>query len=1724
MSKSNKFGTFAGVYTPSLLTILGVIMYMRLGWVVGEAGLYAALAIIILSHVISVTTGLSISSIATDKKIYTGGIYYLLSRSLGFPMGGAIGITLFIGTALSIALYIIGFSESFLGIPSISDTLNLEPGINSYRIVGSAVLIFLVILAFISTSLALQSQFFILGAIALSLVSIFIGIFTNHDFSTAVVPHSGGSSEVSLVTIFAIFFPAVTGFTAGVAMSGDLKDSKKSIPKGTMLAILTGLLVYVGLAVVFGLMVDKDLLINDKNFLLKIAWWSPLVIAGIWGATLSSALGGILGGPRIVQAIAMDKIVPAFLGKGVGESNEPRNALIFTFLIAEMGILIGELDAIAEIVSMFYIAAYGFINLAFSLESWASTDFRPTFKISKWIGVIGFIASFGVMFQLNPAAMLIAFVIMWLIYFVLKRKEIKSESGDVWASVWTSIARTSLTRLQKKEMEERNWKPNILLFGNNKETKKHLVNLGKAFVGKYGFLSIFNFKESKENEFLFTKQEQIIETEDSASNKAIFERQYCTDNIYKSIAQIAAMHGFAGIEPNTVLLEWASNSKNPVEFTALIKKINQLDMNILVMDYDPIHKFGNRQRIDIWWRGSGQNGNLSLQLLKFLLLDERWSNAKIRLMIVNPINANHEIIHKTAMEVLTNMRIDAEIKVINNQYEERPFNEILQTESVDTNLIFMGLPEIEDGQEQEFVEGIQNLTFNVGSFFLVKASSFFKTLKIGSYNNVENEDSIQKIIVETKERETEFSIQNQDLKLFSAQLVEKLMDTGKIVTEHFLKLANISEPIENQIKKEVEKALINIEFINKNSSSENFTNKIIAAEGKALSRINALFQGNKAEDLKLYHDQIAIILDDFIKITIQNIEKFIDNLPTKIKIKYSIDELKINENDSVILASYKKRKQRLARLGIKSFKNTVRVKRISQQILFKEFLLFLDEILNEFAICQYKKIIEIQNFTNELHQGFLSISNGNYENREAIFKTEFLKLTKKINSVFSIFNEDKTRIANQTAHLTETIHTILIATLSKPNANSLIDEEINLVKLRKKLKTKYSDLNKNLVQNMNMLANQVILSNTLQVAQNRIKSDSIAIKKLIYNGLNQNLSKPREIIAKSVLDYMEQKKESKSSNFSPDLSIITNPQLTYFTHEIITKLQKKSKSWLDNIVTEVEILNEESLNTLTNTPYQGSISSKIAIRQMIDYITQMEYSEPVLNIINELPKQITELNKKLCDQIRLIGYTLSHDNELLSDESIEMQNNEPKINIQNFKKEVRKSDTVILESGLKIDAATNGAIDKLGVYPFIKSTQNIKAYIKQKRESNRANFITNHWNRVKLWIQDQYAKLLFVQSSGIILTKNLIEGEKQLSLTERLLDQYRRTHINKNEYSKIPFYYKHLFLKKQNYSYEFLVGREVEINKIENYIQNYKNGFFGALLITGQRHCGKSFMVNIMADKYFDRTKVHFIQPPESGSTKYSDFDNSFSQAMDNSLSAEANMENLERGSLVVLEDLELWWSRAEGGLDTIKKILSLIQKYKSKLYFTATINNLAYKIINQLITLERSFIGVVECGPMNAGHLYELVIKRHESADLEFELNGKNQKHFRTWNYAHLFNRYFNYSNGNPGLCLHAWINNIVQIDDHTIKIRNPKVFDNQIFIDLELIYKVILLQLVIHSAADLQKLSLLINEDEPTTLAHLSDLKQMGLVIQTEDLIYKTDRINHHRIVDFFEINNLI
>ncbi|MCB0281749.1 MAG: amino acid permease [Calditrichaeota bacterium] len=721
MAQEKKFGTFGGVFTPSILTILGVIMYMRLPWIVGQAGIFTTIGIVLIAHIVSVTTGLSVSSIATDKKVKAGGTYFIISRSLGLPIGGTLGIALFFGLSLSVSLYIIGFSESFLGFWGFPVTKDM------IRLTGTIAILFVGTLTFISTSLAIKTQYFIMAAIILSLISI---LFGNTNFAPEAPLFNSIENMEPLIFLFAIFFPAVTGFEAGVSMSGDLKDPKKSIPAGTISAIVVGLLTYIGLTIFFGYRVNADALVNNPNILLDISFYGPLVVAGIWGATMSSAIGSILGAPRILQATSSDRITPKIFARGFGKTNEPRNALILTFIVAEAGILIGELNLIARVVSMFFITTYGFLNLSSALESWASTDFRPSFRIPAWISITGSLICFILMLELDFVALIGATLIMGAIFLYLKRKELTLESGDTWEGVWSSVLRTGLNRLTRIKKQQRNWRPNIILFSGDSNARPHLLEFGRWLVHKRGILSNFNLLENKNAKHLIPQTTQSA-VENEEEFQGIFMRSVEVNDVYEGMETITKVYGFAGIEPNSVMLGWGRNSGEPEKFGRLIHNYSQLDYNIFVLDYEQEFGFGQMKTIDVWWRGGSNSVTLALTLLKFLQASPEWHQARARIFIVSDESALNNKIYKNMIGLLEEQRIDASVKIINNAIEHKPIRDIIKLESKESDLVILGLPEVNPESSAALINNVDTIINDLRTVLLIRASSFFKPIFIG---------------------------------------------------------------------------------------------------------------------------------------------------------------------------------------------------------------------------------------------------------------------------------------------------------------------------------------------------------------------------------------------------------------------------------------------------------------------------------------------------------------------------------------------------------------------------------------------------------------------------------------------------------------------------------------------------------------------------------------------------------------------------------------------------------------------------------------------------------------------------------------------------------------------------------------------------------------------------------------------------------------------------------
>ena len=421
---------FGGVFTPCTLTILGVIMFLRFGYVVGQAGIICAVLIILISKLITLLTTLSLSAIATNTEVKGGGAYFLISRSLGVEFGGAIGLVFFLAQAISVAMYVIGFSEAFAA------SVPFEP---SKVVVATICNVFVFICVFIGAGWTIRLQYFILAILVMSLISFYCGAIPAFDpqlFQTNLATSYNGED---FFTMFALFFPAVTGIMAGANMPGDLKDPARAIPTGTLWSILFTGLIYLSLALLMGGCRTSDVLANLDGKGLVIAdmsYWPFLITAGVFAATLSSALGSMMGAPRILQAFAKDNVFKSLrpFASGTGETNEPRRAVVLTFLISQGAIiLVSDLNTIAPLITMFFMITYGLLNLATFYEAITKNpSYRPRFRFSHWVtSLAGTIGCLGVMFLIDWRWASVSIIGMTCLYFYISQKEVETRWGDL---------------------------------------------------------------------------------------------------------------------------------------------------------------------------------------------------------------------------------------------------------------------------------------------------------------------------------------------------------------------------------------------------------------------------------------------------------------------------------------------------------------------------------------------------------------------------------------------------------------------------------------------------------------------------------------------------------------------------------------------------------------------------------------------------------------------------------------------------------------------------------------------------------------------------------------------------------------------------------------------------------------------------------------------------------------------------------------------------------------------------------------------------------------------------------------------------------------------------------------------------------------------------------------------------------------------------------------------
>uniref|UniRef100_A0A665VIQ5 Solute carrier family 12 member 7-like n=1 Tax=Echeneis naucrates TaxID=173247 RepID=A0A665VIQ5_ECHNA len=798
--KSPQMGTFMGVYLPCLQNILGVILFLRLTWIVGTAGILESLAIVGLCCSCTMLTAISMSAIATNGVVPAGGSYYMISRSLGPEFGGAVGLCFYLGTTFAGSMYILGTIEILLTyiVPKAAIFVaekkedEVDALLNNMRVYGTCCLALMAIVVFVGVKYVNKLALVFLACVILSILAIYAGVIKtifeppdfplcmlgnrtlqNHNFDkclkTEVIDNLtvttdlwslfcdgpelnatcneyfvsnnvtlvqgipgltsgaisanmwseygplgmlvedkkllslGGSDPaqdiylpyvVNDITTFftllvGIYFPSVTGIMAGSNRSGDLRDAQKSIPIGTILAIVTTSVIYVTCVVLFGACIE-GVLLRDKfgdsvkgNLVIgTLSWPSPWVIViGSFFSCCGAGLQSLTGAPRLLQAIARDGIVPFLQVFGHGKANgEPTWALLLTAGICEIGILIASLDAVAPILSMFFLMCYLFVNLACAVQTLLRTpNWRPRFKYYHWaLSFLGMSLCLALMFISSWYYAIVAMAIAGCIYKYIEYRGAEKEWGDGIRGLSLNAARYALIRLEEAPPHTKNWRPQLLVLLNldSDQSVKHprLLSFTTQLKAGKGLTIVGNVLEgtylTKETEA--KKAEQNIKAAMAAEKTKGFCHVVVSSNLRDGISHLIQSAGLGGMKHNSVLMAWpgtwrqSNDQQSWKSFIETVRETTAAHQALLVAkNVDSLPTNQDRLgegTIDVWW--VVHDGGM-LMLLPFLLRQHKvWKKCKMRIFTVAQMDDNSIQMKKDLQMFLYHLRLNAEVEVV----------------------------------------------------------------------------------------------------------------------------------------------------------------------------------------------------------------------------------------------------------------------------------------------------------------------------------------------------------------------------------------------------------------------------------------------------------------------------------------------------------------------------------------------------------------------------------------------------------------------------------------------------------------------------------------------------------------------------------------------------------------------------------------------------------------------------------------------------------------------------------------------------------------------------------------------------------------------------------------------------------------------------------------------------------------------------------------------------
>ena len=698
------FGTMP-VFMTAISTILGAILFLRFGYAVAHTGFIGVLGIIILGHLVTFPTAMAVAEISTNQKVRGGGAYYIISRSFGLNIGASIGIALYLSQAISVAFYIIAFAEAFdpviAWVADRWDFIIPDKRWISIPTIGLLSILFLTR----GANLGMKFLYFVVALLFTSLALFFAGKGSS---PPEVVNLSARiENPDSFFFVFMIVFPAFTGLAAGLGLSGDLKEPQKSIPRGTLLATVGGFFIYIAVAYKLAISATPEDMGSDQLIMGQIAMWGPIIPIGLAAASLSSALGSIMVAPRTLQALGLDRVFPSsginrWFSKGKPLSNEPINSTLITIIIALFFIVVGDINFVAQIISMFFMVTYGAICLISVLEHFAADpSYRPTFRSRWYLSLMGALLSIWLMFRMDPLYATVSLILMGLFYYMITRSgREKKGLAKLFRGVVFQLSRQLQVFAQRADKEDLNssWRPFAICISADSFKRRTAFDLLRWISYRHGFGTYIHYIKGYLNQKTNRESKEAIAkllNLSSGSRSRVYLDTIISPSYTTAIAQVIQLSGISGKGNNMILFEFSRTEPEvlaePLKNYDLISSTG-FDICVLNTSYKG---FGYRREIHVWISPKDfDNSNLMILMAYIILGHPDWQRGEIKIF-ASVEEKELDSRKKELLELIKSGRLPISASNIQLVSASKSLHEAVCKHSIDADLTILGFTDEE---------------------------------------------------------------------------------------------------------------------------------------------------------------------------------------------------------------------------------------------------------------------------------------------------------------------------------------------------------------------------------------------------------------------------------------------------------------------------------------------------------------------------------------------------------------------------------------------------------------------------------------------------------------------------------------------------------------------------------------------------------------------------------------------------------------------------------------------------------------------------------------------------------------------------------------------------------------------------------------------------------------------------------------------------------------------